>query len=74
MLRRFESYANVTLSSPPQALNFLSHLQVPGRVADAIAQYLSVGIEQRQELLETASIIRRLKSVLETMNVERQAA
>ena len=74
VLRRFESYANVTLSSPPQALNFLSNLQVPGRVADAIAQYLSVGIEQRQELLETASIVRRLKSILEIMNVERKAA
>ena len=52
----------------------LSHITVPGRVADVIAQYLSVGIEQRQELLETASIIRRLKSILEIMSVDRKAA
>lgn len=74
VLRQFETYANVTLSSPPQAMMQLSHITVPGRVADVIAQYLSVGIEQRQELLETASIIRRLKSILEIMSVDRKAA
>jgi uncharacterized protein len=74
VLQRFETYANVTLSSPPQAMMQLSQLTVPGRVADVIAQYLSVGIERRQELLETASIIRRLKSILEIMSVDRKAA
>ena len=45
-----------------------------GAAADAIAQYLSMGVAQRQELLETVNVIARLKSVLAVMNGDRQAA
>lgn len=72
--RRFESYANVSLSSPPQALLYLAYTHGPGRVADSIAQYLSATIEQRQELLQTVSIVGRLKRILTMMDTDRKAA
>ncbi len=72
--RRFESYANVTLSSPPQALLHLAHSSAPGRTADAIAEYLSVSLVQRQEILQTANIIERLKRLLAMMDAERKVA
>ncbi|MBI2716864.1 MAG: LON peptidase substrate-binding domain-containing protein [Rhizobiales bacterium] len=72
--RRFESYANVSLSSPPQGLLHLAHANSPGRTADAMALYLSVDIAQRQELLQTASIIERLKLILAMMDADRKAA
>lgn len=74
VLRRFEAYANVTLSSPPQALIYLSGLREPGRVADAIAQHLSVSVEQRQELLQTVNVGLRLKRILVLLGAKRKAA
>lgn len=74
VLRRFEAYANVTLSSPPQALIYLSGLREPGRVADAIAQHLSVSIEQRQELLQTVNVVLRMRRILAVLDAKRKAA
>jgi ATP-dependent Lon protease len=74
VLRRFEAYANFTLSSPPQALIYLSGLREPGRVADAIAQYLSVSIEQRQDLLQTVNVVLRLRRIMTFLDAKRQAA
>jgi ATP-dependent Lon protease len=50
-LRRFEAYAHVNLASPPQALLVLSHLREPGQVADALAQHVSLSLEERQDIL-----------------------
>lgn len=74
VLQRFEARANVTLSSPPQALEHLTRLREPGRVADSIAQYLSLSIGQRQDLLQTANVIRRLRALLEFMGTDQKAA
>jgi len=74
VLQRFEARTNVTLSSPPQAFVHLTRLSEPGRVADAIAQYLSLSIAQRQDLLQTANVIRRLRMLLAFMNADQKAA
>jgi ATP-dependent Lon protease len=74
VLRRFEVHANISLASPPQALIYLSHLREPGPIADTLAQYLSATIEQRQEILQTANVIRRLGIVRDLMGAERPAA
>lgn len=74
LLRRFEAHANISLESPPQALVMLGYLQDPGRIADAIAQYLSLSVEQRQDVLETADVVRRMQKIMVMMNRDRQAA
>ena len=75
LLQRFAVHANIDLASPPQALAILPHLQDPGRIADMIAQYLSLTIEQRQQLLETTDVVQRMQMILALMApVDRQAA
>ncbi len=74
VLQRFEAHANVSLSSPPQALVDLAHQRDPGRVADTLAQYLSLSIEQRQDVLQTANVLLRLRSLLAFMSTARKAA
>lgn len=74
VLQRFEIHANVSLASPPQALVQLAHLREPGRVADLLAQHLSLNVDQRQLILQTANVIHRLKAVLGFMNADRKAA
>ena len=52
----------------------LRHFHEPSELADAVAPYLSVEIERRQDLLETSDVIARLEKILALMKVDRQAA
>jgi ATP-dependent Lon protease len=52
----------------------LPHLQDPGRTADMIAQYLSLTIERRQQLLEATDVVQRMQMILALMAPDRQAA
>lgn len=74
LLRRFEAHANIDLASPPQALLHLPHLHDHGRIADTIAQYLSLSIEQRQQVLEATDVVRRMQMILAMMTRDQQAA
>jgi ATP-dependent Lon protease len=74
LLQRFAAHANIDLASPPQALMLLPHLQDPGRIADMIAQYLSLTIERRQQLLEATDVVQRMQMILAVMAPDRQAA
>jgi uncharacterized protein len=74
VLDAYQAYANVDLASPPQALMRLLHINEPGVLADTIATLLSIGIEQRQQLLATDDVVARLLRILELMKTGRQAA
>jgi uncharacterized protein len=74
LLRRFEAHANINLEAPPQALMLLPHLHDGGAIADMIAQYLSLTVEQRQQILEEADVIKRMQMILAIMAPNRQAA
>ena len=52
----------------------LPHLHDGGAIADTIAQYLSLSVEQRQQILEEADVIKRMQMILAIMVPERQAA
>jgi ATP-dependent Lon protease len=52
----------------------LSDIEEPGLLADAVAAHLRVKIEQKQEILEAADVIRRLQKVLALMQTDQQAA
>jgi uncharacterized protein len=43
-------------------------------LADTVAPFLSIGMDQRQDLLETADVVTRLEKILELMKTDRQAA
>jgi hypothetical protein len=53
------------------------YLTAPGILADAIAPLLqlpTIGIENRQQLLEINDAMKRLEMILEWMETDRQAA
>jgi uncharacterized protein len=74
LMRRFSAHANIDLAAPPQALLMLPHLHDPGSIADTIAQYLSLTIEQRQQVLEVTDVVQRMQMILAMMSPDRQAA
>jgi uncharacterized protein len=68
----FQAYRNANLSDWPYSR--LSHIRQPGDLADAVAAFLEVGIDRRQDLLETGDVIVRLEKILTLMKTDRQAA
>ena len=73
-LEAYLAFAKIDPSNPPTALLRLHHISDPSAMADAIAQLIPTGIEQRQELLEATDVIARLERILELMKAGRQAA
>ena len=74
ILNAYQAYANVDFSSlPPGAEGRfrLPSIGDPGLLADTVAPLLSIGIEQKQQLLETSDVVTRLETILDLMNASR---
>jgi len=76
VLEAYQVYANVDFSSlpaGPKARFGLPSIGDPSLLADTVAPLLSIGIEQRQQLLETSDVVTRLEKILDLMNASRPA-
>jgi uncharacterized protein len=65
-------YRNASLAAAPYAR--LPHVREPSVLADAVAPFLWVEIDRRQDLLETSDVVARLDKILALMKGDRQAA
>jgi ATP-dependent Lon protease len=72
VLEKFQAYRNASLLSPPYTR--LPHIREPGVLADAVAPFLWIDIDRRQDLLETSDVITRLEKILALMKTDLQAA
>ncbi|TPI42336.1 endopeptidase La [Mesorhizobium sp. B2-9-1] len=71
VLEAYRIYANIDLSSLPvrQRVRFgLPSTENPGLLADSVTQLLSIGIDEKQQILETGDVVARLEKVLELIN------
>jgi len=66
----FEKYVKLNKKVPPETLNTVGAITEPGRLADTIVAHLNLKLEERQELLETASSSSRLEEVYARMQAE----
>lgn len=72
VLDAYQIYANVDFSSlppGPRARFGLPSIGDPSLLADTVAPLLSIGIEKKQQLLETSDVVTRLETLLDLMNV-----
>ena len=51
----------------------LAEISEPGMLADAIAPLLSIGIDRKQQILETSDVVARLEKILELIKSGREA-
>jgi ATP-dependent Lon protease len=74
LMSQFERFARLSRSIPPDQLVAAGQVEEPGRLADLVAQHVTLKLEERQELLQAdakarlerlASILNREISVLE---------
>jgi len=77
VLEAYRTWADVDFSAlprGPQGRLWLPGIGEPGVFADSVAPLLSIGLERRQQLLETTDVVVRLEAILELMKVGPPAA
>jgi ATP-dependent Lon protease len=67
---QFEKYVSMSKKVPSEVLTSLSGIDEPGRLADTIAAHMSVDLEEKQRILEAASIQARLDHLMGLMDAE----
>lgn len=75
VLEKLETYLRIDFSvqqAPFARLPHITHL--PRTFADAVAPLLPIGIDQRQDLLDTSDVVARLERILAIVTMDRQAA
>jgi uncharacterized protein len=60
-----------SLPAGPKARFGLPSIGDPSILADTVAPLLSIGIEQKQQLLEAGDVVARLEKILDLMNAGR---
>ena len=64
LLGLFEQYVKTNRKIPPELLSTLSGIDDPCRLADTIAAHLGVRLAEKQNLLETLDIARRMELLI----------
>jgi ATP-dependent Lon protease len=67
---QFESYVKLNKKVPQEAVASITQIDNFAKLADSIAAHLAIKISEKQELLETASVARRLEKVYGLMEGE----
>ncbi len=60
----FEQYVKLSRKIPPELLTTLAGIEDPSRLADTIAAHLGIRIEDKQQILETASVLERMERLM----------
>ncbi|GGH33628.1 endopeptidase La [Paenibacillus segetis] len=72
VLSQFEYYINLSKKVTPETLAAVSDIEEAGRLADVITSHLSLKIKDKQEILETIDVRKRLEKLLDILNNERE--
>ncbi len=64
VVSQFEQYIKLNRKIPPEVLVTVNQITDPAQLADTVASYFSLKIPDKQILLETANISKRLEKVL----------
>ena len=66
----FEKYSRIKKNVPDESVTSVIEASEPNKLADLVSGHLGIEIEQKQDLLETLSIVDRLEKVYGLMQVE----
>ncbi len=67
---QFDQYVKLNKKIPPDILTSIAGIEEPGRLTDTIAAHLALKIEERQELLSTLDLKRRVERLMALMESE----
>ena len=70
LLAQFEQYVQASKKVPQEVLSSLSSIDDPARLVDTIAAQMSLGIEDKQAVLDALTLKERMDLLLELMDTE----
>ncbi len=70
VINSFDQYVKLNNKIPPEVLNSLSGIEDPSRLADTMAAHLTLKVSDKQTVLETADIEKRLEDLMTLMEGE----
>ncbi|MCL2473886.1 MAG: endopeptidase La [Alphaproteobacteria bacterium] len=70
VLSQFDQYVRLNKKITPEVLATVNQITDPGKLADTIAAHISLKIADKQGLLETVSVNKRLESIFAYMESE----
>src|ERR1700751_2341054 len=70
VVAQFEQYIKLNKKIPPEVLVSVNQIEDPSKLADTVASHLGLKIAEKQELLETDSVVQRLERVFAFMEGE----
>jgi ATP-dependent Lon protease len=79
VVKQFEDYVKLNRRIPSETLMSIINVDNPGRLADLISSYLTLKVDEKQEILEALTVEKRLKKLsdilekeIEVLNVEKK--
>jgi ATP-dependent Lon protease len=70
VINTFDQYVKLNKRIPPEVLNSLAGIDDPSRLADTIAAHMTIKIEDKQSVLESAEVTTRLERLMTLMESE----
>ncbi|MDD5579848.1 MAG: endopeptidase La [Methylobacter sp.] len=70
VISSFDQYVKLNNKIPPEVLNSLAGIDDPSRLADTMAAHMTLKVNEKQVILETADIERRLEDLMTLMEGE----
>ncbi|MBS0406370.1 MAG: endopeptidase La [Proteobacteria bacterium] len=70
VMQQFDQYVKLNKKIPPEILTSIASIDEPGRLADTIAAHLPLKLENKQAVLDLASVKERLESLFEQLERE----
>ncbi|RFU65904.1 endopeptidase La [Peribacillus glennii] len=72
LLEYFEQYIKMSKKISAETFSSTADIEEPGRLADIIASHLPLKLKEKQEILETIDVKKRLSRVIEIINNEKE--
>src|SRR5690606_7666132 len=72
LLSQFEHYIQISKKVTPETMAAVADIQMPGRLADVITSHLSLKIKDKQDILETVNVRKRINKLMDILNNERE--
>lgn len=72
LLAQFQQYIKVSKKITQETYETVSDIEEPGRLADIVTSHLSLKVKEKQELLETQNVQKRIQQLIKIISNEKK--
>lgn len=72
LLKQFEQYVKLSKKGSAETISSVADIEEPGRLADIATSHMSLKVKEKQEILATFSVKKRLERLIALLHSERE--